>query len=104
MLGSLPCEGPLFSRQGLALKEVFCPCSGRVHLGQTVCSHLAYRVMPADKQAPALLGALLGTFSGSMYCVSPVWDGLPTTALLALQQELGFTTAQHAGLNPVSFR
>ena len=60
--------------------------------------------MSGDKQAPALLGALLGTFSGSICCVSPVWDGLPTTALLALQQELGFTTVQHAGLNPVSFR
>ncbi len=79
-------------------------CRGRVHLGQTVCSHLPYRVAHADKQAPALVGSLLGTFSGAICCVSPVWDGLPTTALLALQQELGFTVAQHAGLNSVSFR
>jgi len=80
------------------------PCRGRVHLGQTVCSHLPYRVAPADKQAPAMLGALLGTFSGAVCCMSPVWDGLPTTALLALQQELGFTTVQHAGLNQITFR
>ena len=79
-------------------------CRGRVHIGQTVCSRLPHRVSPADKQAPPLLGALLGTFSGSIRCVSPVWDGLPATALLALQQELGFSTAQHAGLNPISFR
>ena len=51
-----------------------------------------------------MLGALLGTFSGAICCMSPVWDGLPTTALLALQQELGFTTVQHAGLNPITFR
>ena len=69
-----------------------------------MCSHLPYRVMHTDKQAPALLGVLLGTFSGAVCCVSPLWDSLPTTALLALQQELGFTIAQHAGLNPVSFR
>ena len=75
-----------------------------MHIGQTVCSRLPLRVTPADKQAPPLLGALLGTFSGSICCVSPVWDGLPATALLALQQELGFSTAQHAGLNPISFR
>ena len=80
------------------------PCRGRVHLGQTVCSHLPYRVAPADKQAPAMLGALLGTFAGAVCCMSPVWDGLPTTALLALQQEMGFTTVQHAGLNPITFR
>ena len=75
-----------------------------MHIGQTVCSRLPLRVTPTDKQAPPLLGALLGTFSGSICCVSPVWDGLPATALLALQQELGFSTAQHAGLNPISFR
>ena len=75
-----------------------------MHIGQTVCSRLPHRVTPADGQAPPLLGALLGTFSGSICCVSPVWDGLPATALLALQQELGFSTAQHAGLNPISFR
>ena len=75
-----------------------------MHIGQTVCSRLPLRVTPADKQAPPLLGALLGTFSGSICCVSPVWDGLPATALLALQQELGFSTVQHAGLNPISFR
>ena len=75
-----------------------------MHIGQTLCSRLPHRVTPANRQAPPLLGALLGTFSGAICCVSPVWDGLPATALLALQQELGFSTAQHAGLNPISFR
>jgi len=43
-------------------------CRGRVHLGQTMCSKLPYRGMPADKQHPTLLGDV----SGAICCVSLV--------------------------------